>query len=148
MKISEKEYEQMNKKASPPTKSYKNLPMAFIIGGLICCSGQALGDWFLGMGIIKDDAMALASVSLIFIAALLTGLKIFEKIAKLAGAGTLVPITGFSNAITSMAMEAKSEGFIMGLGTKIFTIAGPVIVYGLCASVLYGIVYYIVNMFI
>lgn len=136
----------MLKNASPNTKSYKTIPCAFLVGGLICVLGQALGDMYeKGFNFEKTDAQKWVSVTLVFLSALLTGLKIYEKIAKHAGAGTLVPITGFANAVVSPALEFKSEGFVLGLGAKLFVIAGPVIVYGISASVIYGIIYYILK---
>ena len=141
-----KKYDKLLKKASPNTKSYITIPCAFLVGGLICVIGQAFSDCYqFILHIEKSDASRLALVTLIFISALLTGLKLYEKIAKRAGAGTLVPITGFANAVVSPALEFKSEGFILGLGAKLFIIAGPVIVYGISASVIYGIIYYILK---
>ena len=140
MSVSPKDYDKMSKKASPPTKSWRNIPMAFVVGGLICTLGQALGNLYLYAGLEKDAASGATSITLVFLAVLLTGLKLYDKIARYAGAGTLVPITGFANAMSSAAIEFKSEGLIMGLGAKMFTIAGPVIVYGVSASVVYGLV--------
>ena len=140
MSVSPKDYDKMSKKASPPTKSWRNIPMAFVVGGLICTLGQALGNLYLYAGLEKDAASGATSITLVFLAVLLTGLKLYDKIARYAGAGTLVPITGFANAMSSAAIEFKSEGLIMGLGAKMFTIAGPVIVYGVGASVVYGLV--------
>lgn len=145
MEPTPKDYEKMSQKASPPTKSYKNLPLAFIVGGLICTLGQALGNLYLSWGLPKDTATGFASVSLIFLAVLLTGLNVFDNIAKHAGAGTLVPITGFANAMSAAAIEFKSEGLIMGLGAKLFIIVGPVLVYGLSAAVVYGIIFFVVG---
>ncbi len=140
MSVSPKDYDKMSKKASPPTKSWRNIPMAFVVGGLICTLGQALSNLYLYAGLEKDAASGATSITLVFLAVLLTGLKLYDKIARYAGAGTLVPITGFANAMSSAAIEFKSEGLIMGLGAKMFTIAGPVIVYGVGASVVYGLV--------
>lgn len=147
MQLTAKEYEKLNKKASKNTKSYITIPKAFVIGGLICMLGQGFIDLYKSLGLAELVASTLASVTLVFLAALLTGLNVYNKIAKHAGAGTLVPITGFSNAVTCSAMEFKSEGLILGLGAKIFTIAGPVIVYGLIASAVYGIILCIVRLF-
>lgn len=137
------EYDQMVKKASPNTKSYKTIPYAFLIGGLICVIGQLLLELFLYLDLSKSIATTLVSISLIFLSALLTGLNVYDNIARYGGAGTLVPITGFANAVVSPALEFKSEGYVLGLGAKMFVIAGPVIVYGTLASVLYGIIVYI-----
>lgn len=136
-------YAEAKAKHSP---CFKNCAFAFIIGGAICCLGQALQNLFISLGADKKLASSLMSVSLIFIAGLLTGIGIFDKIARVAGAGTLVPITGFSNAVTSPAIDSKSEGFVLGVGAKMFVIAGPVIVYGTLASVLYGVIYYLVTL--
>lgn len=145
MEPTPKDYGKMAKKASPPTKSYKTLPIAFVVGGLICTLGQGLGNLYMSWGLPKDTATGFASVSLIFLAVLLTGLNVFDNIAKHAGAGTLVPITGFANAMSSAAIEFKSEGFIMGLGAKLFIIVGPVLVYGISAAIIYGIIFYVVG---
>ncbi|MGN0614151.1 MAG: stage V sporulation protein AC [Porcipelethomonas sp.] len=143
--VSKKEYEQMSKKASPPSKSWVNVPAAFIVGGLICTLGEGIINIFLHYGADKETAGAWTSIILVSLSALLTGFGLYEKLAKHAGAGTLVPITGFSNSISSSALEAKSEGFILGVGAKIFTIAGPVILYGTTAAVIYGIIYYFIS---
>ena len=122
-----------------------NITKAFLIGGLICCIGEALLNLYVKIGIGLETAKTLESVTLIFIAALLTGLGYYDSIAKHAGAGTLVPITGFANSVVAPAIDSKSEGFIMGVGAKMFVIAGPVIVYGIIASIIYGIVYYFIR---
>jgi stage V sporulation protein AC len=140
--VSKKEYDKMSKKASPNSKSWINVPVAFIIGGLICTLGEAIIKIFTAFGVDKEPAGAWTSIILVFLSALFTGFGIYEKLAKHAGAGTLVPITGFANAVVSPAIESKSEGFILGVGAKIFTIAGPVILYGTTASVIYGLIYY------
>ncbi len=142
MKVTPEEYQKMQKQASPPSKSYINIPMAFLIGGLICVVGQLLLEGYSALGLEKDAAAAWTSITLVSLSALLTGFGIYEQLAKHAGAGTLVPITGFANAISSSAIESKSEGFVLGVGAKIFTIAGPVILYGCAASVVYGVIYY------
>ena len=145
--VSKKEYGQMTKKASPNTKCIKNIVLAFIIGGAIC----TLGQFFLFLygdicGMEKEGAGMMTSSSLIVLSALLTGLGIYDNIAKYAGAGTLVPITGFANAMVAPALEFKTEGLIMGVGAKMFVIAGPVIVYGIVVSAVYGAIYYISSM--
>ncbi|MBQ8010718.1 MAG: stage V sporulation protein AC [Oscillospiraceae bacterium] len=142
MKVTPEEYQKMQKETAPPSKSYINIPMAFLTGGLICVLGQLLLEGYGAMGLEKDAAAAWTSITLVCLSALLTGFGVYERLAKHAGAGTLVPITGFANAISSSALEAKSEGFILGVGAKIFTIAGPVILYGSTASVVYGLIYY------
>ena len=122
---------------------WKDLIWAFCVGGLICVGGQALSELYQSWGLSKDDAGTWVSITLVFLAALLTGLGVFDDIARRAGAGTLVPITGFANAVAAPAVEFKTEGWITGLAVKMFTIAGPVLVYGVSASVVYGVVYYL-----
>ena len=134
------DYQAAAQKAIPPSKSYKNIPMAFLVGGLHCVLGQAVINLALSFGLEKDMASACGSISLILLSAVLTGLNVYDNIAKHAGAGTLVPITGFANSMVSPAMEFKSEGYILGLGAKMFSIAGPVLVYGISASVIYGLI--------
>lgn len=138
--MTQKEYEKLTQKASDNSKSYFNIPKAFVIGGAICVIGQIMINAYTAMGIDKLEASTLASVSLVFLSALLTGLNVYDDIAKHGGAGTLVPITGFANAVTAPAIEFKTEGMVLGLGAKMFIIAGPVIVYGTLASVLYGVI--------
>ena len=116
--------------------------MAFIFGGLICVIGELIKMLYTWLGADEKTAGMLVTITLIFIAALLTGLGLFDKIARYAGAGTLVPVTGFSNAVVSEAMDAKSEGYVLGVGAKIFTVAGPVILFGILSGVIYGILYY------
>lgn len=130
-----------------PSPLVKDMAWAFTVGGLICVGGQALQNLYMGMGLSKDDAGTVVSMTLVFLAALLTGLGLFDKIAKHAGAGTLVPITGFSNAMASPAIEFKSEGLVTGTGAKLFTVAGPVLVYGISASVIYGIILVLMQSF-
>ena len=125
----------------------KDCAFAFLSGGIICAFAQGLTDLYQSFGMGKENAGTLTSVTLIFITAILTGFGVFDKIAKHCGGGTLVPITGFANAVSSAAIDNKSEGFVLGVGAKIFTIAGPVILYGVSAGVIYGIIYYIVRLF-
>ena len=143
MKISNKHYDKMVKKASPPSPKLKNFILAYLVGGLICVIGQLFKELYEYLGLTEDVVKMLVPVTLIFLAALLTALKVFDNIAKHAGAGTLVPITGFANAVVSPAIEFKNEGWILGVGAKMFQIAGPVIVYGTVASVVYGVVYWV-----
>ena len=148
MEINKNTYDKMTKKASPPSPKLKDCILAFLVGGFICALGETLSFIYTEYCKINPESVKLlVPVTLITIAAILTGLGIFEKIAKYAGAGTLVPITGFSNAVVSPAVEFKSEGFILGVGAKMFTIAGPVILYGTVASVVYGVVYWITTLF-
>ena len=137
-----KKYDEMTKKASPPSPKVKDFIWAYVVGGAICVLGQLFSELYTQLGFEEKVVKMAVPVSLIFIAALLTGLGVFDKIARRAGAGTLVPITGFANAVVSPAIEFKNEGYILGVGAKIFTIAGPVIMYGTVASVIYGIIYY------
>ena len=139
-------YSEMTKKASPPSPKVKDFIWAYIVGGAICVIGQLLNELYTSMGLSERVVKMAVPVSLILIAALLTGFGLFDKIAKRAGAGTLVPITGFANAVVSPAIEFKNEGYILGVGAKIFTIAGPVIMYGTIASVIYGFIYWICQM--
>lgn len=143
MAVTGGEYGKMAKKASPPSNLLKNGCLAFIIGGFICAFGEGLGMIYEKIGINGDDVKALVPITLIVIAAVLTALGVFDKIAYYAGAGTIVPITGFANSIVSPAMEFQSEGRVLGTGANMFKIAGPVLVYGSAAAVIYGIIYYI-----
>jgi len=145
MQMDKATYKKYVKENAKKSNMLMNVTKAFLIGGLICCIGEALMDLYIHVGISLETAKILESVTLIFLAALLTGLGYFDNIAKHAGAGTLVPITGFSNAVVAPAIDSKSEGFIMGVGAKMFVIAGPVIVYGTIASIIYGIVYYFIK---
>ncbi len=123
----------------------KNLLWAFTIGGLICVLGQCILTYAKHMGLSKEDASCVTSITLIFLSGLFTGLGLFDKLAKHAGAGTIVPITGFANSIVSPAMEFKSEGFVLGMGAKMFVIAGPVIVFGVSSSIIGGLIYFLVK---
>ncbi len=146
MNISNSEYGELAKKRSPASKMYKTLPKAFLIGGTICTLGEGLLNLYAYLGMSEENAAALTSMTLVYLSALLTGLEVYDRIAQHGGAGTLVPITGFANAVVSPAIDFKSEGYVLGLGAKMFVIAGPVIVYGVSASVLYGVIYYIVGL--
>lgn len=147
MKMTDKEYQALADRLAPKSPMRKNCILAFLIGGAICTLGQALTSIYLALGLEKTDAQTLCSVTLVFLSALLTGLSVYDDIAKHAGAGTLVPITGFANSISAPAVEFKTEGFVTGLAVKMFTIAGPVLVYGIAASVVYGIVYWVWTVF-
>ena len=130
-------------KYSPGSTILKNSLMAFLFGGLICLIGELLLGLYLWLLADEKSASILVTVTLIFIAAVLTGLGLFDKIARHAGAGTLVPVTGFANAVVSEAMDAKNEGYVLGVGAKIFQVAGPVILYGILSGVVYGVIYYL-----
>ena len=145
--VTKKEYDIIVKRNSPKSKAYVNCIKAFAVGGGICALGQGLLELFRLWGVAEDDAKTLVSVSLIFLGVLLTALGVYDKLAKHAGAGTLVPITGFANAVSSPAIEFKTEGFVTGLGAKMFIIAGPVIVYGVSAAIVYGAILWILHMF-
>ena len=145
--MTEKEYDKLVKSMMPRSPIVKDCIFAFVIGGLICTLGQVFLNAYTALGLEEPDAATAASISLIGISALLTGLSLYDNIAKHAGAGTLVPITGFANAIAAPAIEFKTEGMILGTAAKMFTIAGPVIVYGLSASVIYGLIYWITTLF-
>lgn len=144
--MTEKEYEKLVQSMSPKSPMWKDCFHAFWIGGLICVIGQLLMNGYLALELEKTDAATATSMTLVALSALLTGLSLYDDIAKIAGAGTLVPITGFANAVAAPAIEFKTEGFILGVGAKIFQIAGPVIVYGVSASVVYGFIYWICKM--
>lgn len=144
--ISSKEYNKIVTKNSPKSKLFVNCIKAFLIGGAICTIGQGFTDLYAMLGAAEKDSKTLCSVTLIFIGILLTAIGVYDKIAKHGGAGTLVPITGFANAVSSPAIEFKSEGYIAGLGAKLFIIAGPVIVYGVSASIIYGFVLWILSL--
>lgn len=145
--MNKKEYAKMSKKASPKSPTFKNCIWAFVIGGAICTAGQGIYDLYMLMDISEKDGRALTSITLVFLGIFFTSVRLYDKLAKHAGAGTLVPITGFANAIVSPAIEFKSEGLVLGLGAKLFTIAGPVIVYGIISSVVYGVILCIIQMF-
>ena len=130
-------------KFTPKTKLLKTTFLAFVFGGLITALGEGLRQIFLYLGVEKDLATVLVSLFFVLVASVLTAVGVFDKIARHAGAGTLVPITGFSNSITSEAMDSASEGYILGVGAKIFTVAGPVLLYGITSGVVYGIIYYL-----
>ena len=146
MNMDEK-YKQFAERRAPKSPIVKDCVKAFGFGGLICMIGQAFADFYRFHGASEETVKLLVPVTLIFLAALLTGLGVFDKIAKHAGAGTLVPITGFANSVVAPAIDNKAEGWVLGLGAKIFIIAGPVILYGTLASVIYGLIYYIVGLF-
>ncbi len=141
--VSKKEYAKIVEKHSGKSPVFKDSIRAFFCGGAICAFGQFLRNFFTGMGLEKDIASSAVSITLIGIASILTMLGVFDKIGKFAGAGTLVPITGFSNAVTSPAMEFRTEGIVPGTAAKMFDVAGPVIVFGTASSVLFGIIYFI-----
>ena len=144
MNLDKKQYKKYAAAHAPKSPILRNCARAFLVGGLICAIGQGLmklyGDV---LGLVRDEASAWSAITLVFLAVVLTALGVFDKIAKFAGAGTLVPITGFANAVASPAIDSRAEGFVLGVGSKIFTVAGPVLLYGTLSGALYGIIYYI-----
>ena len=145
MMLTKEEYAEMLGSQSPPSNLLLDMVWAFVVGGLICTIGQAISEFYKSRGLDQTAVSAATAITLVFLGGLLTALHLYDKIAKKAGAGTLVPITGFSNAIVSPAMEFKSEGFVLGLGAKLFAIAGPVLVYGISASVIYGLILFFIS---
>ena len=146
MNLSKEEYDKLVRSKAKKSPVWKDMLWAFFVGGGICAGGQGLSNLYQSLGVGKEQAGTLVSVTLIFLAALLTGIGVFDSIAKRAGAGTLVPITGFANAMVSPALEYKQEGFVTGTAAKLFTVAGPVLAYGISASVVYGVILWIVQM--
>ena len=140
MEMSPKDYQNYVKQKSKKSPIVKDVALAFAIGGAICVLGQLIQNGWAGTGLSREDAGTAASCTLVLLSALLTGLNLYHRIARYGGAGTLVPITGFANAVVSPAIDFKSEGFITGMAAKMFTVAGPVIVFGTVASVLYGVI--------
>ena len=144
--MTEKQYSQLVDELAPKSPVVRDCVNAFWIGGLICAVGQVFLNWYQSMGLPDKQAGTAASMSMVALSALLTGLSVYDDIAKIAGAGTLVPITGFANAVSAPAVEFRTEGFVLGTAAKMFTIAGPVIVYGVSASVVYGVIYWLWQM--
>ena len=148
MNMTKETYKKYADARAPRSPLLRDCTRAFLVGGLICCIGQALTDIYTKLcGMEKQDAGTLTAATLVLAAAILTGFGVFDRIAKFAGAGTLVPITGFANAVVSPAIDAKSEGLILGVGAKVFSVAGPVLLYGTLAGVAYGVVYWITTLF-
>ncbi len=147
MNISKKTYAKYADAHAPKSDLLRDTLRAFLVGGLICAAAQGLTTLWKTLGMAKDDAGLLTSVILVFTAGLLTAIGVFDNIAKVAGGGTLVPITGFANSVVSAAIDAKSEGFVLGLGSAIFTVAGPVLLYGTAAGTLWGVIYWICSLF-
>jgi stage V sporulation protein AC len=138
--LTDSEYAEMVKAASPSSKSYKTVPLAFLVGGAICALGEAFARLFIRFGTEQELAYALASIVLVFLASLVTALNLYDDLARIGGAGARVPITGFANAVVAPALEYRTEGLVLGVGVKLFAIAGPVIVYGISAGVVYGVI--------
>lgn len=147
MQPDKNEYKQYVEKMSPKPTYLKNIIMAFLVGGLICCIGQGINDFYMKMiNLDKLAAASATSMTLIFIGAFLTGLGVYDLIGKRAGAGSIIPITGFANSIVSPAMEFKKEGYVTGVGANLFKIAGPVLVYGISSSIICGLLYYFIKL--
>lgn len=140
MDMTPKEYQRYVQEKSKKSPILKDVVLAFVIGGLICVIGQAIQDGWSAAGLNQEDAGTATSCTLVLLSALLTGFNLYNKIARFGGAGTLVPITGFANAVVSPAIDFKSEGFVTGMAAKMFTVAGPVIVFGTLASAIYGVI--------
>ena len=138
-------YREYAKSKAPKSKLFRDCVIAFAVGGLICAFGEGIGELVMKLGVNEENTKILVPCSLVVLSSILTALGIYQKIAKFAGAGTIVPITGFSNAITSVSIDSTAEGFVLGVGAKMFTIAGPVILYGTAASVFVGLVYWILS---
>ncbi|NLO40893.1 MAG: stage V sporulation protein AC [Ruminiclostridium sp.] len=142
-KRTKQEYKKWSQQQAPRTKKAKNLLLAFLVGGIICTIGQLILNLLLGAGMAKDDASAVTTLAMIFLGAFLTGINVYDNIGRIGGAGAAIPVTGFANSIVSPAMEYKKEGYVMGVGAKMFLIAGPVLVYGIVTSTIAGILYYL-----
>ena len=140
MDMSPKQYQEYLKSINPRSPVCKNVVLAFLVGGVICCVGQAISDWYKFLGLNLEEAGTATSASLVFLSALFTGLGLYHRLARYAGAGTLVPITGFANAVASPAIDFRAEGVVTGTAVKMFTVAGPVIVFGTAASAVYGLI--------
>ena len=145
MNIDKQTYRKYVKKRAPKSPLLKDMLLAFLVGGAICAFAEGLYNLYLALKIEEENVRTLVPITLVFLASLATGLGFFDSLAKYAGAGTLVPITGFSNSVISPALDDKSEGLVMGVGAKMFTIAGPVIVYGVVSSVIYGVIYWLLE---
>lgn len=144
--VTPEKYKTLAQQYTPKPTIVKNVIRAFFVGGLICAIGQVIINFFMYLGLVRVEASTAATATMIFLGALLTGLGIYDEIGKFAGAGSIIPVTGFSNSIVSPAMEFKREGYILGVGAKLFTVAGPVLVYGIATSIIVGILYYIIHL--
>ena len=143
--VSPEQYKTLTEKYTPKPTIVKNVVRAFVVGGIICSIGQVIINLYVTFGLAHLEASTAATATMIFIGALLTGLGLYDDIGRFGGAGSIVPITGFANSIVSPAMEYKREGFVLGVGAKLFTVAGPVLVYGISTSIVVGIVYFILH---
>lgn len=145
LNISNTEYDELISQKAQKSPIAKNIFFAFVVGGLICMLGEFINNQMINIGLSKDDASTITSISLIFLGAFLTAINLYSRLGKIAGAGSTIPITGFSNSIVSPAIEFKSEGYVLGIGANMFKVAGPVLVYGTTSAVILGFVYYIFN---
>ena len=144
--MTQKEYSEYVKGMNPPSPMGKNVLKAFLVGGAICCLGQAIGDGYQALGLTEEDASTAVSMTLVFLSTFFTALGLYHKLARHAGAGTLVPITGFANSVASPAIDFRAEGLITGTAVKMFSVAGPVIVFGTAAAVVYGLVIWVMGL--
>lgn len=142
LKISHEEYQQLTKSITPKPTVLKNVILAFLVGGLICSFGQLIINFLVLSGMERLEASTATTAFLILLGALLTGLGVYDRIGKYAGAGSIIPVTGFANSIVAPALEFKREGYVMGVGAKLFTVSGPVLVYGIATSIIIGLIYY------
>ncbi len=143
--FTKQEYAEYVKTVAPNSKLFINVIKAFVVGGLICVIGQIIFNWLQGRGLDQEMVSSLTSTIMIFFGAFFTALNIYDELGRFAGAGSIVPITGFANSVVSPAMEFKTEGYIMGTGAKMFVIAGPVIVFGICSSIIVGVIHYFIT---
>jgi len=143
--INPDQYKALTQQFTPKPTIVKNVILAFVVGGIICAIGQVIVNLYVSLGLVRPDASIAATATMIFLGALLTGLGIYDEVGKFGGAGSIVPVTGFANSIVSPAMEFKREGYVLGVGAKLFTVAGPVLVYGITTSIVVGIVYFILH---
>lgn len=143
--VTQEQYKLLTQQYTPKPTIVKNVLRAFIVGGIICAIGQVIINFFVSLGLGRTDASTAATATMIFLGALLTGLGIYDEIGKIGGAGSIIPVTGFANSIVAPAMEFKREGFVLGMGAKLFTVAGPVLVYGIATSIVVGIIYLILH---
>lgn len=143
--VSPEKYKTMSQQYTPKPTIVKNVVRAFAVGGIICAIGQVVINFFVSVGLTRVEASTAATATMIFLGALLTGLGIYDEIGKFGGAGSIVPVTGFSNSIVSPAMEFRREGYVLGVGAKLFTVAGPVLVYGIATSIVVGVIYFLIH---
>jgi len=144
--VTPEKYQKLTQQYTPKPTIVKNVVRAFIVGGIICSIGQLFINFFISLGLARVEASTAATATMIFLGALLTGLGIYDEIGKFGGAGSIVPVTGFANSIVAPAMEFRREGYVMGVGAKLFTVAGPVLVYGIATSIIVGFAYFLLHL--